>query len=450
MVQRALPEGPGAPKPAPDPGDRSFGWLERWRDATAGFQRLKETHPMFDAVIEQVDGRRIRVGQHWLTDFASCNYLGLDLDPHVIEGVAPFLRAWGTHPSWSRMLGSPVLYERVEDALAELLGSEDVLALPTISQIHLSVIPVLAGEGTIFLDGRAHKTIYDGCTIARSHGATLVRFRHDDPEHLAELIRQPHARPALVCTDGVHSMTGNPAPIGAYAELARVHDALLYVDDAHGFGVIGQRGPGETSPYGLRGNGIVRHLGESYDSVVFVAGLSKAYSSLMAFLALPTELKEALKVLATPYLWSGPSPVASLATVLLGLEVNEERGDRLRADVHRRTARFLAALQDFGVFTPNRSGFPIVEVPVAEPDDIDEVGRFLFERGIYVTLAPYPGVPKDQVGFRVQVTAANTDEEIDLLIEVVAEAARRFRFKPAEPSAPSPPLIDLESGTVTL
>src|SRR5205823_2670196 len=129
----------------------------------------------------------------------------------------------------------------------------------------------------------------------------------------------------------------------------------------------------------------------------------------MAFLAVPTELKEALKVLATPYLWSGPSPVASLATVLLGLEVNEERGDRLRADVHRRTARLLAALQELDVFTPNRSGFPIVEVPVAEPDDIDAVGRFLFERGIYVTLAPYPGVPKDQVGFRVQVTAANTD-----------------------------------------
>src|SRR6476619_3046834 len=156
----------GAPR---RPGDGT-GWSARWQAATAGFSRLKAASPMFDAVIDQVDGRRIRVGERWLTDFASCNYLGLDLDPEVIEGVAPYLRAWGTHPSWSRMLGSPALYEQIESRLTELLACEDSLALTTITHIHSSTIPVLSASVTIFLDSRAHKTIYDGCEIARAHG----------------------------------------------------------------------------------------------------------------------------------------------------------------------------------------------------------------------------------------------------------------------------------------
>ncbi len=430
---------------SPPSAAKRAGWLESWRNATAGFLRLKTSHAMFDAVIDQVDGRRIRIGDRWLTDFASCNYLGFDVDPQIVEGVAPYLRAWGTHPSWSRMLGSPVLYEEIETKLTALLGAEDTLVLPTISQIHLSVIPVLASEGTVYLDARSHKTIFDGCGIARSHGATVTRFRHNEPEHLEELLKQPHAQPTVICTDGVHSMTGNAPPLADYVALARTHDALLYVDDAHGFGVIGERGRDELTPYGKRGNGIVRHVGESYDSVVFVAGLSKAYSSLMAFVAVPTELKEALKVLATPYLWSGPSPVASMATVLLGLEVNDARGEQLRADVHRRTDRLLTALTEMDVGTPNRSGFPIVEVPVVNADDLDEVGEFLFEQGIYVTLAPYPGVPRDQVGFRVQITAANTDEQVEELIVVIAAAAERFRLRPAAES-----VVDLERRSITI
>ena len=125
---------------------------------------------MMDAVIDEIDGRMIRVGSQWLADFASCNYLGLDLDREIIEAVPAYLDAWGTHPSWSRLLGSPVLYEQIEERLTALLGCADSLVLPTITHIHLSTIPVLAGSGTIFLDSRAHKTIYDGCQMARARG----------------------------------------------------------------------------------------------------------------------------------------------------------------------------------------------------------------------------------------------------------------------------------------
>ncbi|HZA39723.1 MAG TPA: pyridoxal phosphate-dependent aminotransferase family protein [Actinomycetota bacterium] len=386
---------------------------------------------MLDAVIDGVDGRMINVGGHWLADFASCNYLGFDLDPEIIASIPAFIDEWGTHPSWSRLLGSPVLYEEIEHGLTELLGSEDTLLLPTITHIHMSVISVLAGSGTIFLDGRAHKTIYDGAQLASHHGATIKRFSHDDPEALEGLLRDDTGSPRLICMDGVNSMTGNAPDIRVFAKLAREYDALLYIDDAHGFGVIGERSPREPCPYGIRGNSVVRYFGETYENIVLVGGLSKAYSSLLAFIACPTNLKSLLKTAAPPYLYSGPSPVASLASALTGLKVNAERGDQIRKELHRKTRVVLDALAELEIATPNSSGFPIIEVPLADQDDIDEVGRFLFARGIYTTIATYPLVPKNEQGFRIQITAANDDSQIDRLIGALGELSTRFRLQTA-------------------
>jgi len=387
---------------------------------------------MTDAVVDEVDGRMIRIGDAWLADFASCNYLGFDLDREIIAAVPEYLERWGTHPSWSRLLGSPVLYEQIEERLTELIGAEDTLVLPTITLIHMSVIPVLAGGGTIFLEKRAHKTIFDGCELAKVRGATVRPFAFEDVEDLERLLRAGSSAPRLICIDGVNSMTGNAADVTAFARLAREYDALLYVDDAHGFGVIGERAADETSPYGMRGNGIMRYFDESYDHVVLVAGLSKSYSSLAAFLACPPELKRLLKTAAPPYLYSGPSPIASLATTLAGLEVNEERGDAIRADLWRKTAAVLDCLDRLGAHTPNRSGFPIIEVPLARHEDVDAVGRFLFENGIYVTLAAYPLVPRSEVGFRIQITAANTQAEVERLVDVLGKLANRFDLQPSK------------------
>ena len=130
---------------------------------------------------------------------------------------------------------------------------------------------------------------------------------------------------------------------------------------------------------------------------------------------------------AAPYLYSGPSPTASLATVLAGFRVNEAEGDELRqALCQRRPARVLDRIDELGLRTLNTSGCPIIELPLGDADDIDAVGRFLFDRGIYVTLAAYPLVPKSQVGFRIQVTAANADDEIEQLNDVLGELAERF------------------------
>jgi 8-amino-7-oxononanoate synthase len=416
--------------PLPSPAAPSS-WVDRWLAACGDLAELERTHPMTDAVIDEIDGRMIRVGDQWLADFASCNYLGFDLDPEIIGVVPEYLAKWGTHPSWSRLLGSPALYEEIEDRLTGLLGCEDTLVFPTITLIHLSVIPVLAAGGTIFMESRAHKTIYEGCQFATARGATMKKFGIDDLDGLEQLLKADRSGRRLICIDGVNSMTGNTPDLPALARLARRYDALLYVDDAHGFGVIGERTQDESSPYGMRGNSIVRHFDESYENIILVSGFSKSYSSLAAFITCPTELKHMLKTAASPYLYSGPSPIASLATVIAGFDVNDQRGDEIRADLWRKTAKVLECLDRLGAHTPNRSGLPVIEVPLARHEDIAAAGRFLFDNGIYVTLAAYPLVPKSEVGFRIQTTAANTYAEIEQLADVLGKVADRFDLQPA-------------------
>ena len=184
---------PFATLSSPEPGNS---WVDRWLAACSDLAELERTHPMTDAVIQEINGRTIRVGDRWLADFASCNYLGFDLEQEIIDAVPAYLRTWGTHPSWSRLLGSPVLYEQIEERLTDLLGCEDTLVLPTITLIHMSVIPVLAAGGTIFMDHRAHKTIYEGCQFAAARGASLERFRIDDLDGLEKFLRSSRSRTA--------------------------------------------------------------------------------------------------------------------------------------------------------------------------------------------------------------------------------------------------------------
>jgi 8-amino-7-oxononanoate synthase len=263
---------------------------------------------------------------------------------------------------------------------------------------------------------------------ARALGATVRRFRSGDLDELASMLRAaPTAGPRLVCMDGVDSMTGNVPDIAGLARLCREYGAVLYVDDAHGFGVLGERRPDETSPYGSRGNSVVRYLGESYDNLAMVGGFSKAYSSLLAFVAVPTRIKEHLKIAAAPYLYSGPSPTSSLAGVLAGMDVNERRGDAVRAGLYRHCDRVLRHVRELGLSTPNVTGTPIIELPLAEGVDLADVAGSLWRRGIYLTLAAYPLVPRDQVGVRIMLTAAHTAADVEALNRALTELAPAFR-----------------------
>src|SRR5437762_6449474 len=133
---------PVGPRAAP----KSHAWIDKWLADVHSLAERERSNPMTDAVSEEVDGRMIRVGDRWLSDFASCNYLGFDLDREIIDSIPEYLEKWGTHPSWSRLLGSPVLYSEIEERLTELVGAEDTLVLPTITLIHMPVTPLLAGS----------------------------------------------------------------------------------------------------------------------------------------------------------------------------------------------------------------------------------------------------------------------------------------------------------------
>ena len=161
-------------------------------------------------------------------------------------------------------LGSPVLYEEIEEKVTELVGGEDTLLFPTITHIHMSVIPVLAGAGTVFLDGRAHKTIYDGAMIARGHGATVQRFRHDDPAHLEELLRSSVVTPRVIALDGVNSMLGNAPDLRSSLDWLASTTRSSTSTTPTGSGWASA--PPTSSPRGTRGNGVIRHQGESYEN----------------------------------------------------------------------------------------------------------------------------------------------------------------------------------------
>ena len=295
----------------------------------------------------------------------------------------------------------------------------------------MSVIPVLAGGGTVFLDRRAHKTIYDGCAIARRPGArpSSASPTRTSTSSSALLERTTGARPGLICIDGVNSMTGNAPDLKAFAALAREHDALLYVDDAHGFGVIGERSdrsPAPTASAATASSAIsARATTTSSSSAASPRRTRRCWRSSPA----RRRSSGCSRRRRRPYLYSGPSPVASLATALEGLRVNDVRGDALRAELSRLTGAVLDRVDELGITTPNHSGFPIIEIPLADPDSIDAVGDLLFDRGIYVTMAAYPLVPREEVGFRLQLTAANTDEQIDHLSVVLGEVAERFKLR---------------------
>ncbi len=382
-------------------------------------REMFKTMKQYNVTALEIKGRKIRTSSdHWVIDFASCNYLGLDLDPEMENGVLPNIEKWGVHPSWCRLVASPHIYNEVEEKLANLIGTETTLILPTVTLISIGVLPALVGKsGVLFLDKSAHETMYEASKIARDGGATLVSFAQDDFVKLEELLNLHKDNPRkVILIDGIYSMTGDYANIPKLVELAKKYDALLYIDDAHGFGVIGEN-PSEESPLGHKGNGIVKYFGYDYNNILYVGGCSKAYSSLAAFIGCSNEMKTFLEAFATPYDLSGPCPTASLATLYTGIEINEKRGDIYRKQLWDVTQKAIIGLKELGFKLHNKTGYPIVSVHIGDTQKLIETANILFDEGILVTVAPFPMVKEGEECHRLTFTAANTDSEVDQLLE---------------------------------
>jgi acyl transferase domain-containing protein/7-keto-8-aminopelargonate synthetase-like enzyme/acyl carrier protein len=406
------------------------------------FEILERTRqiPQVFATAEDQRGRQVLIGGRWRCDFASCNYLGFDLEPEIQSAIRTAAERWGTHPSWTRAVASPALYPELERELAEFVGAPDTLVFPSISLLHLGVLPALAGyNGVILKDAAAHHSIMEACLRAQADGTEWHDFRHNDVDDLAnKLAGCDPARTKIIATDGAYSMGSPNPPLAEYARLARQYNATVYVDDAHGFGIFGAN-PDPALPYGYGGMGIVRHLGLDYerDRIILVAGLSKAFSSYAAFVTCPDERTRMLFQSSGPYVFSGPTAIACLATALAGLRLNRQDGDRRRRHIHHLTKRLVQAAVEIGFEVDNDGDFPIVGVVIGGWDAIITACQVLWEHDILITPATFPAVPATRNLVRFSITAANTEEELDRAISAlhaVWGALEAARMAPARPS----------------
>ena len=270
-------------------------------------------------------------------------------------------------------------------------------------------------------------------------------FLHGDIDALAaRLAKQPLARTKLIAIDGVFSMGSSNPPLIDYARLAKAYNATLYVDDAHGFGVVGERPDGEL-PYGYRGNGLVRHFGLDYvaDRIVYVAGLSKAFSSYAAFVTCFDERMKYRLEASGPFVFSGPTCTASLASALAGLRVNERDGDDARRRIWRLTSHFVDKVKAIGFEVDNAGSFPVVGVVIGSVEQLVAACRLLWEHDILITPALYPAVPLQRSSVRFSITAANTEAELDQAIRAL-EAVRQ-QLHPAVSTAAVSKLVAAES-----
>lgn len=383
------------------------------------FNKIKQ----YNVTAKEIKGRKIRVSDdHWVIDFASCNYLGLDLDREMDYTISEEIGKWGVHPSWSRLVASPDIYNQLEREIADLIGTESSVIIPTVTLISTGVLPILVGKsGVLILDKSGHETMYEAAKIARDSGAILESFPNEDFKTLEEiLIKHKDNERKVIMVDGVYSMTGDFANLPEVVKLAKKHNALVYIDDAHGFGVVGEN-PSAEFPLGHKGNGIVKYYGLDYENIIYVGGCSKAYSSLAAFVGCSKEMETFIEAFSTPYDESGPCPTASLATLLQGLKINEERGDNYRANLIRLTDKAIKGLRNLGFKVLNKTGFPIISVHIGDTDKLIKTANVLFDNGIMCTVAPFPMMKKGEEVHRITITASNTDEEIDQLISAFAE-----------------------------
>jgi 7-keto-8-aminopelargonate synthetase-like enzyme/NAD(P)-dependent dehydrogenase (short-subunit alcohol dehydrogenase family)/acyl carrier protein len=414
-------EGPARSGGEPDEQVESGGRGEEDAIRLEILERIRDIPQAFTSVDAQ-ERRKVLIDGRWRVDFASCNYLGFDLEPEIMAAIPRAVEAWGVHPSWTRAVASPALYAELERELADTVGAAHTLVFPSISLLHLGVLPALAGvNGVILKDAESHHSIHEACQRAQADGVEWVEFRHNDVEDLERrLARIRLDRPKIIATDGAYSMGSANPPLKEYARLAEAYNATLYVDDAHGFGIFGAD-PDDALPYGHGGNGIVRQMGLDYerDRIVYVAGLSKAFSSYAAFVTCRDEHAKAWLQTSGPYVFSGPTSVASLATALAGLQLNRRDGDVRRTHIHRLTRRLVAEAKRIGFAVDNDRDFPIVGVVIGGWEAMVAACRVLWENDILITPAVYPAVPVNRNLVRFSLTAANTEAELDQAIRAL-------------------------------
>ncbi|MDE0683377.1 MAG: 8-amino-7-oxononanoate synthase [Candidatus Poribacteria bacterium] len=376
----------------------SHDWLDTECAALeqAGLRRHLRTVMSAPTGTINLDGRDVVL-------LGSNNYLGLSTHPQVIATAVEATRTFGTGASGSRLIsGNSELYTTLETNLAKTKHTEAALVFSSGYAANTSVIPVLTGEDDLILsDALNHASIIDGCRLSR---ATKKVYRHCDVEHLKILLSESTAfRRRLIVTDGVFSMDGDIAPLRDIYEVATHYNAMLLVDDAHGFGVLGKDGSGTVAHFGLEGTDIIR-----------MGTLSKAVGALGGYIAGSRALIELIINKARGFIFTTGLPPATLAAANAALNVIRSSPElRQRLSSHARCLK--TALTNLG-YTLLPSKTQILPVVLGHPQQATSVADALLAEGVFAPAIRPPAVPPDTSRLRLTVMATHTEAEIQQAI----------------------------------
>ena len=357
-------------------------------------------------------------------NFGSDSFLGLDQHPMVIEAVTSGVREWGTHNGTSRAFSSVGPNVEAEAKIANWMGTEAALIYPSVTLANVGALPGLATRHDVLVaDHHAHNSIEDGMRIAKARGVRTAKFAHNDPADLERLLHslRPY-RHAVVALDGVYSMSGHLPPLAEFQRVARANDGFLYVDDAHGTGVLGRQGRGT----------VLDALG-SYDNTLTIGSLSKALSCQGGFIAGSRAAIDVLKLRSNPVIFGGPVPPAYLVAVCAALDVIvSPEYDRLRSSLDANVRRLVDGSESI---RPGRSGRPgahRLRCLLARRKPPLRAGRYLFDQGYYVQSVVFPAVPHGAGVLRMQVNANHSPSAIDGLLGALRDMARANSLPSAE------------------
>ncbi len=350
-----------------------------------------------------IDGQRV-------LSFASNDYLGLANDPRVVEATMRAVKRYGLGAGASHMVtGHHVLHEELESRLATFVGLPKALLFSSGYAANLGILTSLAGRGdVIFADKLNHACLNDGAQLSR---ATVKRYAHNDLAKLGSQLAEwdkngRNSARKLIVTDAVFSMDGDIALVPELLELAEQHDAILVLDDAHGFGVLGYRGKGVLEHFNM--------LGKTSERIVYMATLGKAVGGCGAFVAGHEDVVDWIMQAARTYLFATATPPAIAAGCLASLDIMSEDHERRR---HLRTLiDFFNDSLKLQFATLPFSQTAIQPVIVGDNATTLAFAEALRERHFLVPAIRPPTVPPGTSRLRVSLSANhNSDDVFDLI-----------------------------------
>ncbi len=353
----------------------------------------------------------VRMGDRTVLMFGSNDYLGLITHPKVKEAATQALQKYGSGCSGSRLLnGTLDLHVKLEADLAALVRKEAAIIFGTGFQANYAALSALAEKGDVMIcDHNLHASLVEG---ALRSAARTVRFRHNDLEHLERCLEScPPEERILIVSEGVFSMEGDIADLPGTIRLAKPYGARIYVDEAHGLGVLGPTGAGAAE-----------HLGVLDEVDIIMGTFSKSLASVGGFVASSAAVIDYLKHTARPFVFSASLPAASVAAVSAALEILKTEPERRQKllGVAKRLRQELRA-RGFAVLEGET---PIVPVVIQEEIDLCRLCKGLLEEGIYTNPVLRPAAAQNLL--RISCTAAHTDQHVDRLLSTLEKVTRQL------------------------